>query len=67
MSQEILVSEDVSAKGTERILAILDEYHYPIASIMFIAMAFRLPAECFEGIGQAFIKAATTIRKKLLN
>ena len=59
------------AEGLEGIhcvaAAILDDYLYPIASITVIAPAFRLPAERFEGIGQACIKAATTIRKKLLN
>ena len=59
------------AEGLEGIhcvaAAILDDYLYPIASITVIAPAFRLPTERFEAIGQACIKTATTIQKKLLN
>ncbi|MEC9122518.1 MAG: IclR family transcriptional regulator C-terminal domain-containing protein, partial [Verrucomicrobiota bacterium] len=46
---------------------ILDDYHYPIASITTIAPAFRLQSDRFEGIGQACIEAASIIRSKLLN
>ena len=46
---------------------ILDDYHYPIASITTIAPAFRLQSDRFEDIGQACIEAASIIRSKLLN
>ena len=61
------VDEAEGLEGIHCVAAvILDDYHYPIASVTTIAPAFRLPPDRFEDIGRACIDTAEVIRKKLL-